>query len=102
MRKCSSASRLIESNSKSPDNSRVETVCWFKVHLARAKPTPSRICLGTWFEFKEKVRVGRRALELDDATHLRAVRALLRMRQLRSELVERWERQMACQGGLAG
>lgn len=54
-----------------------------------------------WFEFKEKVRVGRRALELNDATHLRAVRAFLRMRQLRSELVERWERQMARQGGLA-
>ncbi|HKI69308.1 MAG TPA: hypothetical protein VKA67_06955, partial [Verrucomicrobiae bacterium] len=53
-----------------------------------------------WFELKEKVRVGRRALELNDATHLRAVRALLRMRQLRSELVARWERQMACQGGL--
>jgi hypothetical protein len=54
-----------------------------------------------WFELKEKVRVGSRALELNDATHLRAVRALLRMRQLRSKLVERWERQMACQGGLA-
>lgn len=54
-----------------------------------------------WFEFKEKVRVGRRALELNDATHLRAVRALLRMRQLRAELVERWERQMECLGGLA-
>lgn len=54
-----------------------------------------------WFEFKEKVRVGSRAFELNNATHLRAVRALLRMRQLRSELVERWERQMACQGGLA-
>ena len=54
-----------------------------------------------WFEFKEKVRIGSRPLELNDATHLRAVQALLRMRQLRSELVERWERQMACQGGLA-
>ena len=54
-----------------------------------------------WFEFMETVRIGRRALELNDATHLRAVRALLRMRQLRSALVERWERQMACHGGLA-
>jgi very-short-patch-repair endonuclease len=54
-----------------------------------------------WFEFKEKVRVGSRSLELNNSTHLRAVRALLRMRQLRSELIERWERQMACQGGLA-
>lgn len=53
-----------------------------------------------WFEFKEKVRIGSRALELNDITHLRAVHALLRMRQLRSELVERWARQMACQGGL--
>jgi very-short-patch-repair endonuclease len=53
-----------------------------------------------WFEFKEKVRFGQRALELDNVVHLRAVRALLRMRQLRSELIERWERQMADQGGL--
>ncbi len=55
-----------------------------------------------WFEFKEKVRIGGRALRLNDSTHLRAVRALLQMRQLRSELIERWERQMAYQGGLAG
>ena len=54
-----------------------------------------------WFEFKEKVRIGGRALQLNHLTHLRAVRALLRMRQIRSELIERWERQMACQGGLA-
>ncbi len=54
-----------------------------------------------WFEFKEKVRVGSRAFELNDSTHLRAVRALLRMRQLRSELVERWERMMVPLGGLA-
>ena len=45
-----------------------------------------------WFEFKEKVRVGRRALELNNATHLRAVRAFLRIRQLRSDLLDRWER----------
>lgn len=53
-----------------------------------------------WFEFKEKVLVGGREMELNNATHLRAVRALLRTRQLRSELVERWERQMASHGGL--
>jgi very-short-patch-repair endonuclease len=61
----------------------------------------ARLTKRHWFEFREKVRVGSRAMELNDATHLRAVRALLRMRQLRFELVERWERQMACQGGLA-
>lgn len=55
-----------------------------------------------WFEFKEKVQIGGRALQLNNSTHLQAVRALLRMRQIRSELIERWERQMACQGGLAG
>lgn len=54
-----------------------------------------------WFEFKEKVRIGSRSLDLRDVTHLHAVQALLRMRQLRSELVERWERQMGSQGGLA-
>lgn len=54
-----------------------------------------------WFEFAEKVRIGSRALQLNDRNHLHAVRALLRMRQLRSELVARWERQMEQQGGLA-
>jgi very-short-patch-repair endonuclease len=54
-----------------------------------------------WFEFRERVRVGSRVLDLNNSTHLRAVRALLRMRQLRSELTERWERQMASQGGPA-
>jgi very-short-patch-repair endonuclease len=54
-----------------------------------------------WFEFKEKIQVGSRALDLNNLTQLRAVRALLRMRQLRSDLIQRWERQMACQGGPA-
>lgn len=54
-----------------------------------------------WFEFADKVRIGSRALQLNDRNHLHAVRALLRMRQLRSELVERWARQMECQGSLA-
>jgi hypothetical protein len=53
-----------------------------------------------WFEFAEKVRVGSRSLQLNNGNHLKAVRALLRMRQLRSELVGRWERQMERQGGL--
>ena len=53
-----------------------------------------------WFEFKEKVRIGNRALELSKIDHLRAIRALLRMRQLRSNLLERWERQMAQRGGI--
>jgi very-short-patch-repair endonuclease len=54
-----------------------------------------------WFEFRNKVQVGNRVLDLNNATHLRAVRALLRMRELRYELTARWERQIACQGGLA-
>lgn len=54
-----------------------------------------------WFEFKEKARVGNRAFELNELTHLLAVRALLRMSQLRFELVARWERLMARQGALA-
>jgi len=52
-----------------------------------------------WFEFRERVQVGSRVLDLSDANQLRSVRALLRMRQLRADLTERWERQMACQGG---
>jgi very-short-patch-repair endonuclease len=54
-----------------------------------------------WFELQEKVRVGGRALQLSDVAHLRAVRALLRMRLVRAELIQRWERQMASQGSLA-
>lgn len=54
-----------------------------------------------WFKFKEKIQVGSRALDLNNSNQLHAVRALLRMRQLRSDLIQRWERQMACQGGPA-
>ncbi len=54
-----------------------------------------------WFEFGGKVKVGSHSLDLSNSTHLQSVRALLRMRHLRSELTERWERQMACQGGPA-
>jgi very-short-patch-repair endonuclease len=54
-----------------------------------------------WFEFREKAQVRSRVLDLNNSADLRAVRALLRMRQLRSELIGRWERQMACQGGPA-
>ena len=52
-----------------------------------------------WHEFQDKVRVDDRLLDLNDIAQLRAVRALLRMRQLRAELVQRWSRQMACNGG---
>lgn len=54
-----------------------------------------------WFEFKEKVRVSSRILDLSDPAHLRAVRALLQTRELRAELISRWERQVSRQGGLA-
>jgi very-short-patch-repair endonuclease len=54
-----------------------------------------------WFEFAEKARIGSRGLQLNDGNHLRAVRALLRVQQLRSGLMERWARQMERQGGLA-
>src|SRR5262249_46405580 len=53
-----------------------------------------------WFDFKDNARVGNRPFELDNSTHLHAVRARLRMQCLRSDLVERWQRQMARQAGL--
>lgn len=53
-----------------------------------------------WFDLRDKIRIGNRALEFKEIAHLRAVRASLRMRQLRSLLIERWERQMAQRGGL--
>src|SRR5262249_7464401 len=60
----------------------------------------SKLTKPRWFEFKASVRVGNGGLELDNLSHLRAARALLRLRQCHSELIERWERQMAAQGGL--
>jgi very-short-patch-repair endonuclease/Cdc6-like AAA superfamily ATPase len=60
----------------------------------------SRLTKRAWHEFQEKVRVNDRSLNLNDLAQLRAVRALLRIRLLRTELVQRWARQMACNGGL--
>jgi hypothetical protein len=45
------------------------------------------------------VRIGTRTPALSEPTHFRAVRALLRIQIVRRELVERWERQIAAQGG---
>lgn len=45
------------------------------------------------------VRVGNRPPAVNQPTHFRAVRALLRMKIVRQELLERWERQIAAQGG---
>jgi len=45
------------------------------------------------------VRIGNRSPMLGEPAHFRAVRALLRIQILRQELVERWERQIAAQGG---
>jgi very-short-patch-repair endonuclease len=53
-----------------------------------------------WHELQAQVQVNNHTLDLNDLAQLRAVRALLRIRHLRSELVQRWERQMACNGGL--
>jgi very-short-patch-repair endonuclease len=61
----------------------------------------TRLTKRHWHEFQEKVRVNNRPLDLNDSTQLQAVRALLRIRHLRAELVQRWGRQMACSGGLA-
>lgn len=53
-----------------------------------------------WFEFKEKVRIGRRALELNNATHLHAIKAFLREQNLREDLLDRWKRMMEPLGAL--
>lgn len=50
-------------------------------------------------KFIATVRIGNRPPALNDAIQFRAVRALLRMREARENLVERWERQIAIQGG---
>ena len=53
-----------------------------------------------WFELQQNARIGGRDLDLTGVQQVRAVRALLRQRQLRTELVERWERYMSGRGGL--
>lgn len=53
-----------------------------------------------WFEFREKVRVANRPLSLENTAHLSAVRASLRIQQLRSDLRQRWDRQMAPKGAI--
>jgi very-short-patch-repair endonuclease len=53
-----------------------------------------------WFELQETTKIGGRALDLTNVQQVRAVRAVLRQRQLRAELVERWERYMSGRGGL--
>jgi very-short-patch-repair endonuclease len=47
------------------------------------------------------VRIGSRSPILNEPTHFRAVRALLRIQIVRQELVDRWERQIAAQDGPA-
>jgi very-short-patch-repair endonuclease len=54
-----------------------------------------------WFEFIEKVRVSNRALNPKNISHLKAVRADIRIRVLREDLLQRWSRLIACQGGPA-
>jgi hypothetical protein len=49
----------------------------------------------------DAVRIGNYGPTLNESAHFRAVRALLRTQIVRQELVERWERQIAAQGGPA-
>jgi very-short-patch-repair endonuclease len=51
-----------------------------------------------WFDFQKTVRIGSQELDLENLQHLQATRAVLRIQQLRGELIERWERQMAPKG----
>jgi very-short-patch-repair endonuclease len=52
-----------------------------------------------WHRLAESVRIGGRGPTLNDPVHFRAVRALLRIQIVRQDLVGRWERQIAGQGG---
>ena len=49
----------------------------------------------------EAVRIGNRPPSLNEPTHFRAVRALLRITIVRQELTERWQRQISVHGGPA-
>lgn len=61
----------------------------------------TRLTHRPWVELQEKLRVGHRPFDPTNPVHLRAIRALLRMDEVRRELVERWGRQMAVNGGLS-
>jgi very-short-patch-repair endonuclease len=61
----------------------------------------TRLTKGRWFEFIKNARVGNRALDPQNVPHLLAVRAEIRIRVLREDLLQRWGRLMACQGGPA-
>ena len=54
-----------------------------------------------WLQLISVTYIGTRTPILNDPTHFRAVRALLRTQLIRQELVEWWERQIATQGGPA-
>ena len=47
-----------------------------------------------WFAFAEQASVGRKAIDLGNSTHMRALRAFLLIRKLRSDLKDHWERMM--------
>ncbi|MEW6304783.1 MAG: AAA domain-containing protein [Verrucomicrobiota bacterium] len=69
-------------------------------HIEAGKPFDmlTRLTKRQWLDFIERTRLGTRLPDLKSPTDMKAVRALLRMRLLRDELVERWERLMAAQG----
>ena len=50
-------------------------------------------------KFIETVRIGNRPPSLSEPTHFRAVRAMLRIKIVRQELSERWQRQITVHGG---
>ena len=54
-----------------------------------------------WHRLSASVRIGNRPAALNDPTHFRATKAMLRMKIVRQELLERWERQITVQGGPA-
>ncbi|MDE2475427.1 MAG: DUF559 domain-containing protein [Alphaproteobacteria bacterium] len=53
-----------------------------------------------WFEFFQRTTVNGGPIAPHNINHLRAVRALLRIRQLRSDLLKRWDRQMGTKGAI--
>jgi very-short-patch-repair endonuclease len=61
----------------------------------------TKMTKGRWFEFQKTARIGNQEMDLKSLHHLQAVRGLLRIQQLREELTERWDRQMACKGAAA-
>ncbi len=90
-------------NDQRPPHELLPTVDEIIQHIENGKSfgLVTRLTKPACHELIGAVRIGNRSPMLNESTHFRAVRALLRIQIVRQELVERWERQIAAKDGPA-